>query len=143
MVRALRPGGRVILEDDGHDVLRLWPEPPGVIALWNAYIQTYVEAGNDPFVGHKLASLLFQGGAIPVRIDWIFFGSCARQDVFRVQVQNLVEILTGAKDRLLQTGKVSPPSFDAAMSALGAWARLPEAAMWYAISWAEGVRPMA
>src|SRR5215510_5257091 len=29
MVRALRPGGRIVLEDDPHDTLRLWPDPPG------------------------------------------------------------------------------------------------------------------
>src|SRR4051812_44290168 len=28
MVRAVRPGGRIILEDDPHDTLRLWPDPP-------------------------------------------------------------------------------------------------------------------
>ena len=29
MVRAVQPGGRIVLADDDHDVLRLWPEPPG------------------------------------------------------------------------------------------------------------------
>ena len=29
MVRAVKPGGRVVLADDDHDLLRLWPEPPG------------------------------------------------------------------------------------------------------------------
>ena len=26
----LRPGGRIVLADDDHDILRLWPEPPGL-----------------------------------------------------------------------------------------------------------------
>src|SRR5205085_7417105 len=29
MVRAVRPGGRVLLQDDDHDVFRCWPEPAG------------------------------------------------------------------------------------------------------------------
>ena len=31
MVRALRPGGRIVLADDDHDLLRIWPEPPGFL----------------------------------------------------------------------------------------------------------------
>ncbi|TPW14796.1 MAG: type 11 methyltransferase, partial [bacterium] len=30
MVRAVRPGGRLLLLDDDHDLLRLWPEVPGL-----------------------------------------------------------------------------------------------------------------
>src|SRR4051812_249192 len=33
MVRAVRPGGRIVLQDDDHDVFRAWPEPPGFAAL--------------------------------------------------------------------------------------------------------------
>src|SRR5262245_31819823 len=39
MVRAVRPGGRVVLADDDHDVLRLWPEPPGLREAWQAYLR--------------------------------------------------------------------------------------------------------
>jgi SAM-dependent methyltransferase len=34
IVRAVRPGGRVVLADDGHDTFRVWPEPPGFGRLW-------------------------------------------------------------------------------------------------------------
>src|SRR5262249_47291147 len=30
MVRAVRPGGRILLGDDDHEALRLWPEPAGL-----------------------------------------------------------------------------------------------------------------
>jgi len=39
MVRAVRHGGRIILEDDDHDLLRLWPEPPRFAALWQSYMR--------------------------------------------------------------------------------------------------------
>ena len=32
MVKAVRPGGRVIVADDDHDMMPFWPEPPGVMA---------------------------------------------------------------------------------------------------------------
>ena len=43
MVRAALPGGRIILEDDDHAVLRLWPEPEGFQRLWQAYIEAFAK----------------------------------------------------------------------------------------------------
>ncbi len=77
MVRAVRPGGRIILEDDAHDIHRLWPEPSGFGRLWSAYLRTYERVGNDACVGHRLVSLLLQAEAIPRRNTWLFFGACA------------------------------------------------------------------
>jgi len=37
MARAVRPGGRVILSDDDHSLLRLRPEPAGARELWEAF----------------------------------------------------------------------------------------------------------
>jgi SAM-dependent methyltransferase len=54
MMRALRPGGRIVLQDDDHDILRLWPEPLGVRALWAAYMRAFDRVGNDPYVGRRL-----------------------------------------------------------------------------------------
>src|SRR5436309_6817628 len=54
MVRSVRPGGRIVVADDDHGVLRLWPESPGFYDLWNAYMRTYDRIGNDPFVGRRL-----------------------------------------------------------------------------------------
>jgi len=92
----VRPGGRIILADDDHDVLRLWPEPPGLNDLWRAYIRSYERIGNDPFIGRRLVSLLVQAGARPQRNDWIFFGGCAGDDHFNDLVDNLHGILLGA-----------------------------------------------
>jgi ubiquinone/menaquinone biosynthesis C-methylase UbiE len=142
MVRAVRPGGRVILQDDGHDTLRLSTEPPGFDRLWRAYIRTYDRAGSDPFVGHRLVSLLHQAGARPWRNTWLFFGACAGQpDMFRAYTDNLIHILEGVREPILSLGDMEPSSFDDAISALGDWANRPDAALWYAISWAEGRRP--
>ena len=67
MARAVRPGGRIVLEDEDHEILRIWPEPPGVLAMWRAYIESYVRLGNDPHVGRKLVALLHGAGASPRR----------------------------------------------------------------------------
>src|SRR5207245_3223052 len=115
MVRAVRSGGRIVLADDDHDVLRLFPDPPGVNELWRAYIRTYDRNGNDPFIGRRLASLLYEAGAAPRRCTWIFFGGSAGQEVFGDLVLNLAAILEGAREAILQAGRLDPAAFDGAL----------------------------
>ena len=143
MVRAVRPGGRIVLADDDHDVLRLWPEPPGLIQLWQAYIRSYDRLGNDPYVGRRLISLLHAAGAQPDRNTWIFFGACSGSVVFPAIVENLEKILVGAGELILTTARLDGASFDRAIAALREWSTLPDAAFWFATCWAEGTRPEA
>jgi ubiquinone/menaquinone biosynthesis C-methylase UbiE len=140
MVRAVRPGGRVVLADDDHDLLRFWPEPPGLGLIWQAYMRTYDRLGNDPYVGRRLVALLHGAGARPVRNTWIFFGSCAGHPNFDSLVTNMVEILRGARKSILAQDLLDRDVFDESLAAVRAWARRPDAALWYAIAWAEGVR---
>jgi ubiquinone/menaquinone biosynthesis C-methylase UbiE len=140
MARALKPGGRLILEDDSHDILRLWPEPPGFDRVWRAYMRTYDRAGNDPLVGHRLVSLLHQAGVAPVRNTWLFFGACAGQPDLRDYTENLAHILEGVRGRIVDLGEMDATGFARSMVDLRAWANRPDAALWYATSWAEGRR---
>jgi SAM-dependent methyltransferase len=142
MVRAIRPGGRIILEDDPHDTLRLWPEPAGFGHLWQTYMRTYDRVGNDPVVGHRLVALLVQAGAQPARNAWPFFGACAGQPKLLIgHVENLVRILEGVRGPILALGEYDSVTFDACLQAVRDWSNRPDAAFWYAVSWAEGRRP--
>ena len=139
MKRAVRPGGRIVLQDDDHDLLRLWPEPTGFNDIWQAYIQSYVRLGNDPYVGRRLVELLVQVGAAPVRNNWIFFGSCAGHENFGALVENLIVILQGARTCILDQKLLQAEAFDAGLLGLEAWKRGPDAALWYSICVAEGI----
>lgn len=141
MVRAVRPGGRIILADDDHDVLRLHPEPPGIRPLWEAYMRTYDRAGNDPYIGRRLVSLLDQAGASPLRNNWVFFGGCAGNPVFPLLVNNLLEILREAQDAILRWDLFDAVHFDASLDQLDRWGNRRDAALWFAVCFAEGVRP--
>jgi ubiquinone/menaquinone biosynthesis C-methylase UbiE len=141
MVRAARLGGRVVLEDDDHEVIRLWPEPAGFTALWNAYMRVYERLGYDPIVGRRLVELLHQAGAAPARNTWIFFGSCAGGADFEAYVENLIGILEGAKEKMLNFGLLDARVFERSVAGLRDWKHRPDAALWFATAWAEGVRP--
>jgi SAM-dependent methyltransferase len=140
MVAAVRPGGRVVLVDDDHALLRLHPSPPGFQEVFEAFVRGYDRLGNDPFVGRRLPSLLHEAGAAPSRITWVFFGGCAGQPSFRGVADNLVQVLLGARGLVLEVG-VEARAFDTALEAIGAFARRPDAAIWYAMAWAEGRVP--
>jgi ubiquinone/menaquinone biosynthesis C-methylase UbiE len=141
MLKAVRPGGRIVLEDDDHDVLRLWPEPVGFWQLWQAYIRTYDRLGNDPYIGRRLVYLLHEAGAKPSRNNWLFFGTCSGHVTFQPLVSNLITILVVARDAILSQSLLDRTVLDQALAALKEWGQRPDAAFWYAISWAEAIRP--
>lgn len=140
MVRAVRPGGRIVLEDDDHDLLRLWPEPPGFRDLWLAYQRSFESLGNDPSIGRKLPFLLVDAGAVPVRNTYIFFGSCTGDPHFTDYVENLIGVSRTARTRIIDGGLLDASAFDEAIAALREWSGDPVAALWYAMSWTEGRR---
>ena len=140
MVRAVRPGGRVILADDDFDTLRLWPEPPGFTTLWSAHNRTYDRHGNDPHVGRRLVQLLHQAGARPRFNTLVFFGACAGQPEFAPFIDNLVSVLEEAAADMVATG-LAPDMIARCLSEIRTWSALPEAALWYGLYWAEGEKP--
>jgi SAM-dependent methyltransferase len=143
MARAVRPGGRVVLEDDDHAALRLWPEPPGVMAVWQAYLRSYDRLGCDPFVGRRLIALMAAAGLEPRRIELLPFGACSGQPQFAAVVANLVDILLGARAAIVATAGVDDATIDCAVDGLRSFAGRRDAAFWYSVSWAEATRPEA
>jgi SAM-dependent methyltransferase len=141
MVRAVRPGGRVLLMDDDHDVLRLHPEPPGFGPLWQAYIRSYDRLGCDPYVGRRLVSLLHGAGARPVRASALFYGGAAGTRELGFAVDNILEIMRGARAAFVSEGLLGEAEIEAALLALREWRQRPDASCWYRLCWAEGRRP--
>jgi SAM-dependent methyltransferase len=141
MVQAVRPGGRIVLADDDHGVMTLWPEPPGFNDLWRAYMRTYDRIGNDPLIGRRLVQLLHEAGAKPVRNTWIWFGGCAGMEVFPILAANMGGVLKTARATMIDMHLADADQFDRVMEHYDEWSKRPDAALWFAVAWAEGVRP--
>lgn len=141
MLRAVRPGGRVVLCDDDHSTFRPAPEPDGFASLWRAYVRSYDRLGNDPFVGRRLVSLLHQAGLVQIRNAIVFFGGCAYQADFPLVADNLIGVLLGARGLILEECLLDAEAFDRAIDGLRGWKERPDAALWYGICWAEGIKP--
>jgi hypothetical protein len=84
--------------------------------------------------------MLHSAGARPTRNTLLFFGGCAGDGHFSDLVQNVVGILNGARQALLEQDLASAEGFDAAVSTLARWSERPDAAIWYGVCYAEGVR---
>lgn len=138
MVRAVKPGGRIVLADDDHAVLRVWPEPPGWIDLWDAYMLAYDRAGNDPHVGRRLVQLLHEAGAHPVRNTWVFFGGCAGMETFPILTANMAGVVRTARDTIIAQRLFDAEDFDRVMADYREWSQRPDAALWFSVAWAEG-----
>lgn len=141
MVAAVRPGGRIAIQDDDHAALRLWPEPAGFLALWETYILVTARNQNDPFVGRRLPALLSAAGATPTRITGLFYGGAGGTAELASATENVIGLFEGVRDRLLLLSALSAAEFDATLAHFRAWSARPDAAMWYVFHWAEGRRP--
>jgi len=143
LVRTVRPGGRIVLADDDHELLRLWPESEGFQDLWRIYWRTYETLGNDPLVGRKLVQLLHDAGAQPTRNTYVFFGACAGQDLFPAVVENMARVVESARDVVLAGAQIDRESFDRVLTEFRKWGTRDDAALWYGVAWAEGIRPLS
>jgi len=140
MVGAVKTGGRIILMDDDHDLLRFYPEPPQVMNIWAAYIESYRKLSNDPFIGRKLPELIHKAGALPVRADLVFFGACKGQETFDPLCDNWEGLMNGALATMLEHDVISKESFENGMQEFRAWRETPYANMVFGSPWCEGVR---
>jgi len=140
MARACAPGGRVVLVDDDHDLLKLWPEDPAWDRLWRAYTDSYRAIGNDPIVGRRLVSLLVEAGLRPRRNTGIFFGSCQGHPSFQGLVDNLLGVVETAFGAMISHGLLTDNEIAAGMGYAAAWRTLPDATLWYSAAWAEGIK---
>jgi ubiquinone/menaquinone biosynthesis C-methylase UbiE len=141
LVKAVRPGGRVVIEDDDHVGLLLYPEPAGFSSLWTAYMRSYDRLGNDPYIGRRLVSMMYDTGLREIRNDVVFFGDCAGSATFKGYVANLVGVIETARNVMTEGNLISKKVMDESMKNLREWADLPYAALWYQIYWAVGFKP--
>jgi len=140
MVAAVRPGGRVVLFDDDHELLRLSPDCPEAARVWRIYWESYRDRGLDPLVGRRLAELLHQAGARPTRVTSVFYGATRGMSLFDAVVDNLIGVLEGAADGLDRSGRLARDAMNAAIADLNTWREEDAATVWYSLPLAEGVR---
>lgn len=138
MARAVRPGGRMVLVDDDHEQLRLWPDCPALMRTFEQYWRSYGDHGFDPLVGRRLPALLREAGATAVRVAVVFYGAARGEALFDPVVDNLIEVMRSAGSDLDRSGRVPRAELEASFAALESWREHPAATVWYSLPLAEG-----
>lgn len=140
MARAVKPGGRVVLQDDDHDLLRLWPDVPEWTRLWPAYCALFERSGLDPWIGRKLPAHLAAAELRPTRMELLKFGACNGDPHWDGIVENFKGVLRGARGHLSAAGLATGEQVDETVGALERWRNEEGAALWYVVCYAEGVK---
>ncbi len=140
MAKAAAINGVVAIADDDHEDLKLYPEIDGFERLWKAYIQSYLNNHNDPYIGRKQVSLLVNTGLKPLRNGFSFFGACRGMEEFDGFVENLIGIIEGARGPILQTSMVSDTEIDKVFHRIRTWSHREDASIWYPVYYALGLK---
>lgn len=140
MAAAVRPGGRIILQDTDHSLVRLSGEPANWQELWKAYLGVYHVIGCNPYAGRELVEMLHRAGVPTRRTTMILYGSCAGAKDWGLVAYNFVDMIAGAGPAIREAGLMTPEALDRAIADLRAWLRQPAAAFWFPMTWVEGVR---
>ena len=62
-------------------------------------------------------------------------------DMFPHLIRNFAGVLESGRSAVLAAKLVTVADFDAAIADLDRWGKRPDAALWFAMAWAEGVKP--
>lgn len=150
MLRAARPGGRIVLIDDDHSLMRFEPLSraetgrdglEAIPELWDAYTEQYARLGCDAWIGRKLVTLLHAAGARPERTTQVNYGACAGEPLFRPIADNLVAVVAGARDAMVAAGTITAERFERDLATFREWSQRADAAIWYALPLVVATRP--
>jgi len=141
MARAVRPGERVVLVDDDHDTLRLWPAAPAFERLWRAYCGEYERRGMDPWIGRRLPGLAHAAGLEPIEARLLDFGACRGMQRFPTVVRNLIGVVASAGLDLVASNATTELELTQGLDELRAWSTRRDATLWYAVPWLAAQRP--
>ncbi len=140
MVRAVRPGGRVVLIDDDHELLQVAPDCPEFARVWRIYWEAFRDRGQDPLVGRRLPQILRQAGCTSVRVTSVFYGATRGMELFDPVIDNLVGVLDGAAEGLHESGRLRREEMTKGLGQLEAWRESADATLWYSLPLAEGTK---
>ena len=62
-------------------------------------------------------------------------------EIFDVLTANMAGVVRTARETILRMSLFDRDAFDSVMRDYDRWAKRPDAALWFAVAWAEGARP--
>ena len=140
MRRALKPGGRAMVQENNILINQFHPECPAFNRVWHAFVELQASLGGDALIGKKLFALFKEAGfrdielSIQPEVHW--HGSSG----FRPWIQNLIGNVRSAESALAAIGFCSAQEIDSAIGELVALLGNERASAYFYWNRASGIR---
>jgi SAM-dependent methyltransferase len=133
MRRVLRPGGRVAVCENDISLLRVDPPCPAFESVWSAFRDYQRHLGGDAGIGARLYRLVRGAGFAQVEPSVLPEVHWHGSPSFGAWIQNLIGNVEGARQGLVESGRVDASLLDRAVRELRALLTDPDASsvfMW-------------
>ncbi|MGB0714017.1 MAG: methyltransferase domain-containing protein [Gammaproteobacteria bacterium] len=108
LLRVLRPGGRIILNEVNNNSFRFEPHNPVVQDWWEAFNAFQRDIGADPFIGQHLPAIARRVGFGEIHAEVVPAVSSLREPGRRAELLDyLGTLLMSAADAMRHSGRVS------------------------------------
>jgi len=129
--RVLRPGGKLFIQENAILLLKLYPECPVFIEVWNAFASYQSHIGGDAMIGLKLYVLLNQAGftqpVLSMAPEIHYRGS----GTLGPWIDNLIGNIRGAKDQMIGSNYISESQYGHALDELEEFKRNENAVSYF------------
>jgi SAM-dependent methyltransferase len=142
MLRVVKPGGRVLVEENDNSLQRYDPPCPRFDHVWKQFNVLQEKLGGDGHIGSKLFGLLRRAGFVEVEMRMHPHLYRAGTEEFVCWVENEVAILHGAEEAMVHHGLAKTGEVAEAVSELRGLLDCPDASSWFYFSQALGRRPL-
>jgi ubiquinone/menaquinone biosynthesis C-methylase UbiE len=119
-LRVLKPGGRYYNQENNNAVQHTWPECPAFDQVWKAFEYLQTELGGDALIGKKLYAMACEVGFGDIQISLQPEMHAYHEPGYAIWVNNLIALISGARQHLLERGFLSGDQFEAAVIELKA-----------------------
>jgi ubiquinone/menaquinone biosynthesis C-methylase UbiE len=139
--RVLKSGGKIFVQENNTLIYALWPECPSYSFLLRKFAELQAQMGGDGEIGKKLFSLVKRAGFRSINLS--IGPEVHHYDLptFDPWIVNCIEILKGAKNRLLALDGVSETLFKEAVAELDELRKNPYGSAYFYWNRASAIKP--
>ena len=141
IMRVLRPGGEVFIQENNILVSEFDPACPAFDEVWRCFAQLQERLGGDALIGKKLFRLLQGAGFRDIRLTIAPEVHHAGEETFRPWVVNLVGNVRSAERALIAGGLTTAETISLAYGELERLLERPDASAYFYWNRAQATRP--
>jgi SAM-dependent methyltransferase len=141
MFRVLRSGGKLFVQENNILINALYPDCPSYSLVWKKFADLQSQIGGDAEIGKKLFRLLKRAGFASISLS--IGPEVHHYDLptFDPWIVNSIEILKGARNRLLALDGVSESLIEDAIAELNGLRKDPYASAYFYWNRASAIKP--